>query len=220
MKLQGSAVVQAPREQVWRAFNDPDVLVRTIPGCERLEEIGPDRYHMTVQGGVASIKGRFAGEVSLHNQQHPDSFMLSAAGAGAPGTINADVTVTLTEDGAGATRLEYAADAVVGGMIGGVGQRMLASAAQRTARDFFTAVDSTLTAPTGAVPGQPEEAAAQGGPGVAAGAVYEAPSPARTSSLLPQSVVARGDFARGVVTGAAIALLGALVGGWAAGRRR
>lgn len=217
MKVQGSAVLKAPREEVWRAFTDPAVLVRTIPGCERLEEIGPDRYRMTVQGGVASIKGRFAGEVSLHDQDQPESFVMTAAGAGAPGTVNADVTVTLTENGEGTTRLEYAADAIVGGMIGGVGQRMLTSAAQRTAREFFTAVDAALTtAPVAAGPapaaGAAGEVAEPTAEPTGGAAVYEAPSPpGRTGSA---------DFQRGLLAGAGIALLGALVGGWLAGRRR
>lgn len=201
MKVEGSAVVHAPKGQVWDALNDPAVLVRTIPGCERLQEIGPDRYHMTVHGGVASMKGAFAGEVRLHDQRQPDSFVLSATGAGAPGTVDADVTVTLTEDGAGATRLDYVADAVVGGMIGGVGQRVLAGAARRTAGEFFGAVDAALSG-VAAAPAPTEEAG-----------VYEAPARA-------PRVASGGDFGRGMVVGAGIALLGAIVGGWVAGRRR
>ncbi|MPZ93481.1 MAG: carbon monoxide dehydrogenase [Propionibacteriales bacterium] len=204
MKVQGSAVLHAAREDVWRALNDPAVLVRTIPGCEQLVEIGTDRYRMTVQAGVASVKGTFAGEVRLHDQQRPGSFVLTATGAGAPGTVHADVTVSLTEDG-DATRLDYAADAIVGGMIGGVGQRMLSSATKKTANEFFGAVEDVLTGKAPAV-------APTAGVEPSAAGVYEAPQ---------RAVPARsGDFGRGVAVGAGIALLGALVGGWVSGRRR
>jgi uncharacterized protein len=224
MRVSGNTVLNAPRERVWEALNDPAVLVRTIPGCHRLEAVGDDAYRMTVFAGVASIKGTYEGEVRLTEQVHPDSFLLRAAGAGAPGTVNADVRVTLAADGE-LTQLAYDADAVVGGVIGGVGQRVLSGVARKTAGEFFQAVDDVLTgraaaaAPpagtteaAGVVPGAPalgEE------PGAAAvGRVYEAPAPA------PRAARPGGDFGLGVIVGAAIALAGAVVGGWVAGRRR
>jgi uncharacterized protein len=65
MNVSGSAVLSAPRERVWEALNDPAILVRTIPGCSRLEEVDQDAYRMTVSAGVASIKGTYQGEVRL-----------------------------------------------------------------------------------------------------------------------------------------------------------
>jgi len=92
MKISGTAVLNAPIDQVWAAFNDPAVLARTIPGCQELREVGPDAYGMTVTAGVASIKGTYEGAVTLTEQNPPGSFVLKAAGAGAPGTLSADVT--------------------------------------------------------------------------------------------------------------------------------
>ena len=213
MKVTGSANIAAPRDEVWKALNDPAVLVRTIPGVSRLEEIDTDAYRMTIYAGVASIKGSYQGEVRLAEQQQPDSFVLRATGTGAPGTVNADVTVRLTQEDA-STRIDYDADAVVGGMIGGVGQRVLGGVAKKTAGEFFSAVEDVLT---GAVPtGEP--AAAGVASDEAAGVsqrVFEAPASARG----PGASVLGADL-RGVLVGASIALLGALVGGWIAGRRR
>ena len=144
VKVTGSATLNAPREDVWKALNDPAVLVRTIPGCQQLEEVGPDSYRMTITAGVASIKGTYQGDVSLTDQHQPGSFMLRASGAGAPGTVSADVKVSLSETD-GVTRLDYDADAVVGGMIGGVGQRVLSGVAKKTAGEFFQAVEDVLT---------------------------------------------------------------------------
>ncbi len=151
MKVTGSATLHAPREKVWDALNDPAVLVRTIPGCQQLEEVGPDRYRMTITAGVASIKGTYQGDVALTDQEQPGSFTLKASGAGAPGTVSADVKVTLAEAD-GDTRLDYDADAIVGGVVGGVGQRVLSGVAKKTAGEFFKAVDDVLTgkAPGGA----------------------------------------------------------------------
>ncbi|MFS8479703.1 MAG: carbon monoxide dehydrogenase subunit G, partial [Micromonosporaceae bacterium] len=142
--MSGTAVLHGPADKVYAVLNDPAVLVRTIPGCERLEQVAPDSYKATISAGVASIKGSFSGEVHLSDQRPPHSLVLHASGAGTPGTVSADVTVTLTDNGDGTTVLSYDADAVVGGMIGGVGQRILTSVAKKTAGEFFTAVDAVL----------------------------------------------------------------------------
>lgn len=152
MKINGKAALQASPERVWTALNDPAVLVATIPGCERLEQTGPDRYRMTITAGVASITGTYVGDVELADPQPPSAFTLRASGAGAPGTVSADVRVTLDADPAGGTLLKYAADATVGGAIGGVGQRVLSGVARKTATQFFAAVDAHLAAQDAAAP--------------------------------------------------------------------
>ena len=212
MKVNGTATLNAPRDAVWVALNDPAVLVRTIPGCQQLEEVGPDAYRMTLTAGVASIKGTYTGDVALTDQEQPGAFTLRATGAGAPGTVQADVRVTLADAGGGTTRLDYDADAVVGGMIGGVGQRVLTGVAKKTAGEFFKAVDDVLTGKAPATPSLPsprEEAAhPTAAPG---GAVFTAPAPGPT--------VAGSEFVRGAVFGALVALAGVLVGAVVARRR-
>jgi carbon monoxide dehydrogenase subunit G len=236
MRIAGNATLHAPVEAVYDALRDPRVLVRTIPGCERLEQVGEDAYQMTVTAGVASVRGTYAGDVRLTDHRAPNAFILRASGSGAPGTVSADVTVELASGDNGTTVLSYDADAVVGGMIGGVGQRLLATVAKRTAGEFFTAVDQVLT--TGGV----EEAVAAEGAAAEAGASRTAPAevgapptpapevgaPARagaggagprvfTAPARPATTPG-GEFAAGVALGAAAALLGALVGGYLARR--
>ena len=185
VKITGSAMVRAPREDVWRALNDPAVLVRTIPGCQQLEEVGPDSYRMTISAGVASIKGTYQGDVTLTDQQKPGSFVLRASGAGAPGTVSADVKVSLAEHNGG-TQLDYDADAVVGGMVGGVGQRMLGSVSKRMAGEFFGNVADAIRAPTSAAgAASPDVTAATG----EVGQVFTAPPrPASSQQDLLQGV--------------------------------
>ncbi|MGH9251454.1 MAG: SRPBCC family protein [Acidimicrobiales bacterium] len=205
MKVTGSAVLHAPRDRVWAALNDPAVLVRTIPGCHQLEQVGPDSYRATVTAGVASIKGTYSGDVRLSDQAEPDSFVLHAAGAGAPGTVSADVRVTLADAEDGGTRLDYDADAVVGGVIGGVGQRMLAGVAKKTAGEFFSAVDDVLTGRADLARAVPVAAEPAGAHAAAAPAVYTAPQ--RQRQAVPVGVVLGA-----VVVGALIALAGVLIG--------
>jgi uncharacterized protein len=215
MRIAGTATLHAPVEAVYAALQDPSVLVRTIPGCERLEQVGEDAYAMTVTAGVASVRGTYAGDVRLTDHQAPNAFRLQASGSGTPGTVAADVTVNLSPGDNGTTVIAYDADTVVGGMIGGVGQRLLTTVAKRTAGEFFTAVEEVLAGGSEAVappPGRDEvEAAASTGAGLR---VYSAPArPARPRAAFPG-----GDFAAGVAVGAAAALLGALVGGYLARR--
>ena len=212
MKITGEATVAAPVERVWWALNDPSVLVRTIPGCQQLEETGPDAYRMTVTAGVAAIKGTYDGEVRITDQQEPDRFVLHAAGSGAPGTVSADVVVTLVADGDG-TRLAYDADAIVGGVLGGVGQRMIASVARKTAAEFFANVEDVLhgRGPAAPVAGGAVEGAASVGTTAAGAAVWQAPTAARSSTS--------AGLASGVALGAAAALVGVLLG-WVLGRRQ
>ncbi|HEX2158777.1 MAG TPA: carbon monoxide dehydrogenase subunit G [Actinomycetes bacterium] len=233
MRIAGTATLHAPVETVYAALQDPGVLVRTIPGCERLEQVGEDAYAMTVTAGVASVRGTYAGDVRLTNHQAPHSFLLRANGSGTPGTVAADVTVELSAGDNGTTLVSYDADAVVGGMIGGVGQRLLATVAKRTAGEFFTAVDEVLTggeAEAAVGEGQAGLGAAGagavgtlttgvGGGGAAAGAGAGGAGPrVYTAPARPRTTLPGGDFAAGVAFGAAAALLGALVGGYLARR--
>jgi uncharacterized protein len=221
MRIAGNATLHAPVETVYAALRDPRVLVRTIPGCERLEQVGEDAYQMTVTAGVASVRGTYAGDVRLTDQRAPHGFVLRASGSGAPGTVSADVTVELSPGDNGTTELSYDADAVVGGMIGGVGQRLLTGVAKRTAGDFFTAVDQVLTgAVEEAVPADGAAPPGRGEAGAPARAATGEAGPRVYSAPARRAAPPGGDFAAGVVLGAAAALLGALVGGWLARRAR
>jgi uncharacterized protein len=230
MKVSGTAFLHGPVERVYAVLNDPAVLVRTIPGCETLEQVGPDAYRATVTTGVASIKGSFNGQVHLTDQDPPHSFVLHASGAGAPGTVSADVAVRLADEGDGVTLLSYHANAVVGGMIGGVGQRVLSGVAKKTAAEFFAAVDAVLTGAAPEAEPPAEVPAAAGAPAAALPAQGPADLPAgvanaptvftrpRPVSVPTGAVPMGGEFGLGVAIGAGIALLGALVGGLVAGR--
>lgn len=212
MKFTGENVLAAPVEQAWDALLDPAVLVRTIPGCEKLEATGENAYAMTVTAGVASIKGTYAGSCELRDLVEHESLVMKLDGAGAPGTIGATVNVRFTPEGS-STRISYDADAVVGGMIGGVGQRMLTSVSRRMAGEFFGNVDGVLagTAPAPvAVAGVP--APTGGGAPAATGQVFTAPAPA-------PAVASRQEFLTGVAVGAGLVVLGVVVGGIFPSRR-
>lgn len=212
MKVAGQAVLNAPVDAVWSALLDPSVLVRTIPGCEVLEATGDNAYAMTVSAGVASIRGTYAGTCTLSDLVPHQSLVMRAEGAGAPGTVAADVAVRFSDNGDGTTGVAYDADAVVGGMIGGVGQRMLTAVSKRMAGEFFGAVDEAI-ASRGAADGTPSLAALAEEPTTAA------PAPAVGQRFTAAEPVSRGrggstdDFLKGAVVGGVLVLAGVIVGG-------
>ncbi|GAA2169826.1 carbon monoxide dehydrogenase subunit G [Pedococcus bigeumensis] len=205
MKISGTAALKATPQQVWDAFHDPEVLARCLPGCESLTQVGPDEYAMTVTAGVAAIKGTYDGKVALIDPRHPEQFTMKAQGAGGPGTVDADVVVRLAVSAVGGTELSYDADAAVGGMIGGVGQRMLSGVTRKMAGQFFVAVDDDIA-------GVRKEKKAK---------PVEVPAGPRPLEAVGTSTAGRGgprDFGWGVLTGGAVALAGVIVG-WLIGGR-
>jgi len=144
MKLEGSYEVKAPRQKVWDAFLDPETLRKAIPGCEKLELMGPDEYKATLKIGVAAVKGTFEGKVRLLDKKPTESYRLSADGSGGPGFVRSDTLISLT-DIEGGTRVAYSADVQVGGLIAGVGQRMLGGVSKMMADQFFNRMGELLT---------------------------------------------------------------------------
>ena len=136
MKIEGSHDVPAPRQKVWDAFLDPRQLRKAIPGCEKLEPLGGDAFKATLKVGVAAVKGTFEGKVRLSEQKPIESYRLAAEGSGGPGVVKADTLITLSEI-EGGTRVAYSADVQVGGLIAGVGQRMLGGVSKMMADQFF-----------------------------------------------------------------------------------
>lgn len=221
MKLSGEAQLQSSVQEVWDALLDPAVLVRTIPGCERLETTGENAYEMTVTAGVAAVRGTYNGTCRLHDLHPGESLVLNAKGAGTPGTIEADVTVNFKDNGDGTTHLTYDAVAVVGGMIGGVGQRMLSSVSKRLAAEFFSSINDVLTGAAPAPTEQPAEVAAGSAPAetgasASSGAVFTAPA----SSGGGGGSLPGGDFVQGALLGGGLVLAGVVAGVLAARSRR
>jgi len=212
MKISGAATMHAPADKVWIALNDPAVLVRTIPGCEQLEATGPDSYRLTVTAGVASIKGTYTGEVALSEKQEPASFLMTASGAGGPGTVSTSVQVRLAPNGDGGTELSYDADAVIGGMIASVGQRMLVSVAKKMAREFFDSVDDVLTGRVARAAGPQAAVAVPTPAGMGQAGQAAVPVPGVYVAPRRPAAPAGSGFLRGVLVGAAVALAGVAVG--------
>lgn len=206
MRITGSVTVPQPVDRVWEAILDPAVLVRAIPGCSRLEVTGENAYAMTVTAGVAAITGSYDGTAVLSDLVPGESLVMRLTGAGAPGTVEATVAVSFTPVDGG-TEVCYDAEAVVGGMVGGVGQRMLASVAKRMAGQFFANLGEAVAGPEVSSPadaaGRVASASERIGAGAPVGELFTRPVPTPATS---------GDFTKGIAVGAGLVLLGVVAG--------
>jgi len=145
VKLSGSQLLPAPPEKVWAAITDTEVLARCLPGTERLEPAGPDRYKAVVGFALAAISGKYNGTLEFAAKKQPDSLTLKIEGKGTPGFMKGEGRVTLAPAGEGRqTDLRYEGEAQVGGMIAAVGQRMIEVAARKIVSQFFEKFSSEL----------------------------------------------------------------------------
>ncbi len=127
---------------------DPEVLKKCLPGCEKLDSVGPDAYRAQMKVGIAAIKGSYLGSVSIHEKVAPEKFRMVVEGKGSPGFLRGEGSFELAEDGS-ETLLSYQGTAQVGGMIAGIGQRLVQGAARMVVRKFFEALSRHLASAAG-----------------------------------------------------------------------
>lgn len=145
MKIAGTYKFAATREEVWSAINDPEVLARTIPGCERLEQVGENEYESTLKIGLQAIKGTYSGRVRLEDVQPPEHYKIVLDGKGTNGFVQGAGTVDLAEDG-DSTKITYGGDAQVGGTIASVGQRLIEGASKTLINQSLKALAAQIEA--------------------------------------------------------------------------
>jgi hypothetical protein len=161
MKIDDTQRAPAPQAKVWAALNDPDVLRKCIPGCERLDMTSPTEMLGAVAIKVGPVKAQFTGKVTLSDLDPPNGYRISGEGSGGvAGFVKGGATVTLTPDGPDATLLHYAVDAQIGGKLAQLGGRLIDSTAKKLAGEFFRAFSEAVAqAPVGAAPAQTTAAA-------------------------------------------------------------
>jgi carbon monoxide dehydrogenase subunit G len=146
MNIEATHEIKAPRERVYAALIDPEVLRYAIPGCESLEKIGDDLYAATMKAGIGSIRGTFKGEVHLEDMRPPEHYRIVVQGKGAMGFAKGSADFDLEEKDGG-TLIKYSGEMQIGGTLAGVGQRMIQGAAKMMAAQFFAKLEAKVTSP-------------------------------------------------------------------------
>jgi carbon monoxide dehydrogenase subunit G len=138
LELKGSFDLAAPKQQVWDALNDPEVLKGCIPGCEEIDKTSDTSFSAKVTAKVGPVKAKFTGDVSLSDLDPPNAYKISGEGkGGAAGFAKGSANVSLKDNESGGTTLEYAVTAQVGGKLAQIGSRLIDSTAKKMAREFF-----------------------------------------------------------------------------------
>lgn len=138
MELSDEIIINAPKERVYAALNDPEILKQCIPGCEELIKHSDTDLEAKVVLKVGPVKAKFGGEVQLDTSGAPDAFSLTGQGSGgAAGHAKGGADVTLTADGEDKTILRYEAKAEIGGKLAQLGGRLIQSTAKKLAGKFF-----------------------------------------------------------------------------------
>jgi carbon monoxide dehydrogenase subunit G len=169
MDMQGSRQLTVTQQQAWDALNDPEVLRRCIPGCDKVEATGEGQYAVGLSLKIGPVSARFAGKITLSDLQPPSGYTLHFDGQGGVagfGKGSAQVSLMPVDGG---TALAYTVHAQVGGKVAQLGQRLIDGAARSLAEDFFKRFDEEMQCQHGVGAGAPpsNQAGAQA-PGKAA----------------------------------------------------
>ena len=183
MEIKGEYRIPAPRQKVWEALNNPEILKQTIPGCDELVKLSDTEMNGKVTAKVGPVSAKFAGKVTLSDIKPPESYTIFGEGqGGVAGFAKGGAKVSLAEDGPDATVLTYVADAQVGGKLAQIGSRLIQSTATVMANQFF---------------GRFAEAVGQANSPPASAAAPPASAPAASTEPLPPNPTVEAQMAAG-----------------------
>lgn len=147
MQMSGEYRIEASRDAVWAALNDPEVLKQAIPGCEEIDKVSDTEFAATVKAKVGPVSAKFNGNVILSDLDPPNGYTISGTGKGGPaGFAKGGAKVRLEADGA-ATILHYEVEAHVGGKLAQIGSRLIDATAKKMAGDFFAKFGEVVSGP-------------------------------------------------------------------------
>ncbi|HVJ43565.1 MAG TPA: SRPBCC domain-containing protein [Dongiaceae bacterium] len=181
MDMTGEYLIAAPRDAVWAALNDPEILKSCIAGCEELVRSADNEFTARVTAKIGPVKAGFGGKVTLSDIDPPNGYTITGEGqGGAAGFAKGSAKVFLQSQNEGrSTRLQYTAAAQIGGKLAQIGSRLVEGSAKKMADEFFAAFAARVGAPADATPQTPplEEALEQLSPAPAAPITHEPAHP-------------------------------------------
>ncbi len=145
MEMKGEKIIFTAKQKVWEALNDPDQLLKAIPGAQSVEKIDDENLTATVKTKIGPISAKFSGKIKLSDIDPPNSYKLTGEGTGGAAGFakgHAEVKLIDHEDG---TKLSYSVNASVGGKLAQIGQRLIDTAANKLADEFFGKFNEILS---------------------------------------------------------------------------
>jgi carbon monoxide dehydrogenase subunit G len=185
MDMTGEVRLPAPRETVWRALNDPEVLKQAIPGCEEIQKLSDTEMTARVSAKVGPVSAKFAGKVTLSDLDPPNGYTISGEGqGGVAGFAKGGAQVSLKDD-TGGTMLSYKVNAQVGGKLAQIGSRLIDATARKMADEFFTRFAAAVSAGAPAPAAMPAAGAPAAAPTGMVASPTDRPAPAEGRRVPP-----------------------------------
>ncbi len=144
MNFDGTFEVNATSEKVFNTVMDPNEVSSCIPGFKSLNVISPEEYSVVVRVGIAFIKGDFNIKFKVVEREANKHAKLSGNGQGLGGTVDLEAIMDLSEAD-GKTKMDWKADAKVGGKLGSMGQRLIGGQAQKIIKELFDNLEKKLS---------------------------------------------------------------------------
>lgn len=144
MQISGTASFAAAPERVFQVFTDRDALARATPGIQTMEQVAENQFQAVMKVGVAGITGTYRASLELHELRPPEHYTLALAGEGSPGFVRGTARFDFAPADGGGTQVNYLWDVQVGGMVAGVGQRVLSGVAKLLIGQFMAAMQKEL----------------------------------------------------------------------------
>ncbi len=139
MKVSGTYELPTNSATAYQLLTDPDVLIRTMPGLKSLQAIDDNTYSAELEVGIKMVKGRYKGTVKLFDAVEGEQFRLSMDGQGPLGFVQQEMLIKLEQVADNRTNVICEGEATVGGVIAGIGQRMMSGVASLLMGQFFLA---------------------------------------------------------------------------------
>lgn len=146
LTVSGRHSLPATPETIWRRIFDPQSLAILIPGCQQLEQVGPDEYRGIIRVGIAAVGGTYSTQVRITEQRAPDYCAFTGTVDGPTGTIQGHVSFTLTPRADDCTELAYQGQAIISGALGSLASRLVESVAQTLLKQGLDRFDEQLRA--------------------------------------------------------------------------
>ena len=144
MKIEGKYTFKASQQKVWETFNSVEHLQGALPGCEKLVETEPGKFDVFLKIGISAVKGKYKGKFEIADPQPPNSYKLIGQGKGLPGYVKGEAVISLSQEGED-TILSYNGDVQVGGLLAGIGQRMIGGISKMMLEQFFKSMDKVVS---------------------------------------------------------------------------
>ncbi len=148
LNFSGKETIDVAPQTLWDALIDPEILREVVPGCREICAIGEAEYIMALDLKVAAVGGSFEGKIALFDMHPPARCQIAVSGEGTLGTGTGTASVMIAYEGDNKSTISYEAEGDVGGLVAGVGQRVLMGVARHLTRNFFSSLKKQFTSPS------------------------------------------------------------------------